>query len=201
MSIVIPLAEPFGAYDGRRDLERVIGEVAERLPETMQSLASLAFNYRWSWMVGGGDLFRDIDPDAWRRSGGNPRYVLEGTAPRRFQEMARDEAYVDRLRVISDAVAADLSRPNMPVAGDTLKAASDLAVPMVGVGLLYRQGYFHQRLDLDGWQREYWVDADFERLPAVRVSGPDQRPLTVELTIRQRTVRCDVWRVDFGRVP
>ena len=232
MSTVIPLADPFGAHDGRRDLERVIGEVAERLPESMQSLASLAFNFRWSWMVGGGDLFHDIDPDAWRRSGGNPRYVLEGTAPRRFQEMARDDAYVERLRTISQAVAADLRRPNAPVggqsarpvayfcsefgahrslalyggglgvlAGDTLKAASDLAVPMVGVGLLYRQGYFHQRLDLDGWQREYWVDADFERLPAVRVTGPDQRPLTVELTIRQRTVRCDVWRIDFGRVP
>jgi len=232
MSTAISLPDPVGAHDGRRDLERAIGELAERLPEVMQPLAALAFNYRWSWMVGGGDLFHDIDPDAWRRSGCNPRTVIEATAPRRFQELARDGGYVARMRAIVEAVAADLRRPNTPVAGqnkrpvayfcsefgahcslalyggglgvlagDTLKAASDLAVPMVGVGLFYRQGYFHQRLDRDGWQREYWTNTDFERLPAVRVTGPDQRPLIIELAIRTRTVRCDVWRIDFGRVP
>ena len=232
MSTAIPLMEPLGADDGRRDLERAVGELAERLPEAMQPLAALAFNFRWSWMVGGGDLFHDIDPDAWRRSGCNPRYVIEATSPRRFQELARTADYVARLRAITQAVADDLRRPAAPVAGqtarpvayfcsefgahsslalyggglgvlagDTLKAASDLAVPMVGVGLLYRQGYFHQRLDLDGWQREYWIDADFERLPAVRVTGPGQRPLIIELTVRGRPVRCDIWRVDFGRVP
>jgi starch phosphorylase len=232
MSTAIPLPEPFGAHDGRRDLERAIAELAERLPEAMQPLAALAYNFRWAWMVGGGALFHDIDPDSWRRSGCNPRYVIEATAPRRFQELARDSGYGERLRTIAEAVAADLRRPSAAVggqttrpvayfcsefgahcslalyggglgvlAGDTLKAAADLAVPMVGVGLLYRQGYFHQRLDLDGWQREYWTDADFERLPAVRVTGPDQRPLTIGLTIRKRTVHCDIWRVDFGRVP
>ncbi len=232
MSTAIPLPESYGVSDGRRDLERAIAELAERLPEPMQPLAALAFNYRWSWMVGGGDLFHDIDPDAWRRSGCNPRSVLEATAPRRFQELARNADYIGRLHAIAGAVASDLRRPSLAVAGqsarpvayfcsefgahcslalyggglgvlagDTLKAASDLAVPMVGVGLLYRQGYFHQRLDLDGWQREYWIDADFERLPTVRVSGPDQRPLIVELTIRGRSVRCDIWRIDFGRVP
>ena len=232
MTTAIPLPEALGAHDGRRDHEYAIGELAERLPEAVQPLAALAFNYRWSWMVGGGALFHDIDPDAWRRSGCNPRYVIEATAPRRFHELARDQGYLARLRAITEAVAADLRRPSTPVAGqtgrpvayfcsefgahcslalyggglgvlagDTLKAASDLAVPMVGVGLLYRQGYFHQRLDLEGWQREYWTDTDFERLPAVRVTGADQRPLTVELTLRKRLVRCDIWRIDFGRVP
>ena len=232
MSTAIPLPEPLGPHDGRRDLERAIAELAERLPEAVQPLAALAFNFRWSWMLGGGTLFHDIDPDSWRRSGCNPRYVIEATAPRRFQELGRDASYVERVRVIAEAVAADVRRPSTPVAGqtarpvayfcsefgahcslalyggglgvlagDTLKAASDLAVPMIGVGLLSRQGYFHQRLDIDGWQREYWTDADFERLPAVRVTGPDQRPLTVELVLRSRTVRCDIWRIEFGRVP
>ncbi len=87
------------------------------------------------------------------------------------------------------------------LAGDTLKAAADLAVPMVGVGLFYRQGYFHQRLDIEGWQHEYWVNADFERLPAVRVTDREQRPLVVDVQVRDRQVHCDIWRVDFGRVP
>jgi len=51
------------------------------------------------------------------------------------------------------------------LAGDFLKQASDLRVPLVGVGLMYRQGYFRQRLDTTGWQHEYWVDTDPERLP------------------------------------
>ncbi|MGH7786789.1 MAG: alpha-glucan family phosphorylase [Candidatus Binatia bacterium] len=232
MSTAVPLPESYGTTDGRRDLERAIGELAERLPESIQALASLAFNYRWSWMVGGAELFHDIDPDAWRRSGENPRSVLEAAPPRRFQELARSEEYVGRVRGIAAAVTTDLQRPSSPVqgqsskpvayfcsefgahgslalyggglgvlAGDTLKAASDLAVPMVGVGLLYRQGYFHQRLDLEGWQREYWVDTDFGRLPTVRVTGADQRPLTVDVEIRRRIVHCDIWRIDFGRVP
>jgi starch phosphorylase len=50
------------------------------------------------------------------------------------------------------------------LAGDLLKQASDSAVPMVGVGLMYRQGYFRQRIDISGWQHEYWIDTDPERL-------------------------------------
>jgi starch phosphorylase len=87
------------------------------------------------------------------------------------------------------------------LAGDLLKAASDIALPMVGVGLLYRQGYFHQRLDAEGWQHEYWINTQFERLPAVRVTGADDQPLTVGVTIRDRTVHIQVWRIDVGRVP
>jgi starch phosphorylase len=87
------------------------------------------------------------------------------------------------------------------LAGDVLKTASDLALPLVGVGLLYRQGYFHQRLDDGGWQREYWTSTDYERLPAVRVSGSDDRPLRIRLPLWDRDVSVQVWRIDFGRVP
>ncbi|MGD9764508.1 MAG: alpha-glucan family phosphorylase [Candidatus Binatia bacterium] len=228
----LSVPQPFGPYDGQRDVQRAVGELADRMPEPLKPLAALAFNYRWSWLVGGGQLFHDIDPDAWRRSGCNPRYVIEATSPRRFNELAQDEGYVRRLRAIVEAVEEDLHAPARPVggqtsrpvayfcsefgahcslalyggglgvlAGDTLKAASDLAVPMLGMGLFYRQGYFHQDLDLGGWQREYWVNADFERLPTVQVTGPDERPLTVVVDIRGRTVHCDIWRADFGRVP
>lgn len=87
------------------------------------------------------------------------------------------------------------------LAGDVLKAASDLALPLVGVGLLYRHGYFHQRLDFGGWQHEWWATTDFERLPAVLVTGPDRQPLTVAVSMRGRTVRIQIWRIDVGRVP
>ncbi len=87
------------------------------------------------------------------------------------------------------------------LAGDVLKAASDLALPLLGVGLLYKEGYFHQIIGNDGWQREYWIPTYFERLPAVRVTGDDGEPLQVSLPIRGRDVQLRIWRIDFGRVP
>jgi starch phosphorylase len=87
------------------------------------------------------------------------------------------------------------------LAGDLLKAASDAAVPMVAVGLLYHQGYFRQRIDTTGWQYEYWVDADVERLPAALVTNGARTPLVVSVPIRSRDVAAQIWRIDVGRVP
>ena len=87
------------------------------------------------------------------------------------------------------------------LAGDILKEASDLALPMVGVGLLYRTGYFHQRIDVTGMQHEYWLDADPERLPCVPVTGADGQPLTVMVPVDDEDLAVQVWRVDVGRVP
>lgn len=87
------------------------------------------------------------------------------------------------------------------LAGDILKEASDLALPLVGVGLMYRTGYFHQRIDNTGFQHEFWLDADPERLPCVVVTGADGRPVTVSVPIHSEVVIAQVWRVDVGRVP
>jgi glycogen phosphorylase len=217
--------------DGGRDLERAAVELQERLPEPLRALAGLAFNYSWSWMPGGLSLFRGIDPALWERCQGNPRAMIEVVAPHRLEQLADDRAYVAQLEGLTARMAAYLARPAMtgwdasrPVAyfcsefgvhrslplyggglgilaGDVLKTASDLALPMVGVGLLYRQGYFHQRLDVKGWQHEWWTTTDFERLPAVPVSGPDGEPLTVDVTMRERVVHIQIWRIDIGRVP
>jgi starch phosphorylase len=87
------------------------------------------------------------------------------------------------------------------LAGDFLKQASDDALPFVGVGLLYRQGYFRQRVDATGLQHEYWVDIDPERLPAALVTGADGAPLSVTVPIADEQVRARIWRVEVGRVP
>ncbi len=86
------------------------------------------------------------------------------------------------------------------LAGDVLKEASDQRMPMVGVGLLYRQGYCRQRIDASGWQQEYWVDIDPGRLPAVLVTQRES-PLRVSVPIGTREVGAQVWRVDVGRTP
>ena len=87
------------------------------------------------------------------------------------------------------------------LAGDILKQASDMALPMVGVGLLYRQGYFQQRMDQSGYQHEYWLQVDPERVPAALVTNGDNTPLTVTVPLRGRDVTVQVWRLDIGRTP
>lgn len=86
------------------------------------------------------------------------------------------------------------------LAGDHLKSASDLGVPLVGVGLLYQQGYFRQYLSQSGWQQESYVDNDFHNLPVSMVSYPDGRPVTVEVDLAGQPVHAQVWKVQVGRV-
>ena len=86
------------------------------------------------------------------------------------------------------------------LAGDHLKSASDLGLPLVAVGLLYHHGYFRQRLRRDGWQEETYSQIDVNDLPLQIVRGRDGEPVYVELEMRWRTVRVKAWRVDVGRV-
>ena len=87
------------------------------------------------------------------------------------------------------------------LAGDHLKSASDLGVPLVGVGLLYRSGYFRQSLGPDGGQRERYPSTDWADLPLSDVTDPAGAPLVVEVEIGDETVRAAVRRIQVGRVP
>jgi glycogen phosphorylase len=87
------------------------------------------------------------------------------------------------------------------LAGDHLKSASDLGVPLVGVGLLYRGGYFRQSLGPDGGQRERYPETDWANLPLVDQLDPAGEPLVVEVEIGEEAVRAAVRRIQVGRVP
>jgi starch phosphorylase len=87
------------------------------------------------------------------------------------------------------------------LAGDLVKQASDNAAPFVAVGLMYRQGYFRQRIDASGWQHEYWVDTDPERLPAALVTDEQGHHVQVIVPFEEREIVARIWRVDVGRVP
>ncbi len=86
------------------------------------------------------------------------------------------------------------------LAGDHLKSASDLGVPLVSVGLLYQQGYFRQYLNQSGWQQEAYLSNDFFNLPVSLVYLADGRPLMVEVKLSERPVCAQVWKVQVGRV-
>ena len=87
------------------------------------------------------------------------------------------------------------------LAGDHLKSASDLGVPLVGVWLLYQQGYFKQYLNEAGWQQEAYANNDFHNLPLRLERQPDGTPYTISVAYPGRQVVAQVWRAQVGRVP
>lgn len=87
------------------------------------------------------------------------------------------------------------------LAGDHLKAASDLALPLTGVGLLYREGYFHQFLDQDGWQQEEYPEIDFYHLPVNRAKDPSGKEVSISISGPNGEIRVVVWNIMVGRIP
>lgn len=87
------------------------------------------------------------------------------------------------------------------LAGDHLKSASDLGLPLIAIGLLYHYGYFRQRLRRDGWQEEYYGETFPAELPLTLLKDDSGAPRLIEVNIRQRRVRAQVWQAQVGRVP
>jgi len=214
---------------GRDDLERAAAALASRLPEPLGVFARLAYNYRWSWLPGGPELFSAIDPERWALCAANPVRLLQEASTEGLGRAAGDQALLSRAAEAQETIAAELAgsaggadspgptaflcaeyaiHASLPVysgglgalAGDLVKQASDDDAPFVAVGLMYREGYFRQRLDASGWQHEYWTPTDPPRVPAALVTGPDGRAQTVSVTIGGVPVNAQVWRVQVGRV-
>src|SRR3954447_24474972 len=216
---------------GSRDLERAAGALATRLPEPLGVLARVAYNYRWAWDPDGPDVFRSVDPDRWERVAENPVKLLQEANTARLIAASTDDDLLARAAALEERIKADLARPahtvatverpvayfsaeygfhaSFPIysgglgalAGDILKEASDRAWPLVAIGLLYRNGYFRQRIDNKGWQHEYWVDTDPDRLPTALVTSDDGTPITISVTVGDEEVVAQIWRTDVGRVP
>jgi len=216
---------------GAADLTSRIELLAERLSPSLKPLAQVAYNYRWSWAADGPALFRDINAHRWELANGNPVRFLSELWPSVQEAVEHNEGLRARIDALVEEINADLARPqrmrpgvdgqvaffcaefgfhhSMPIysgglgvlAGDILKEASDQALPMVGIGLFYRRGYFRQRLDLSGRQQEFWLANDPRNLPMARVSALDGTPLQLSVEVGGRTIAFEVWRVDIGRVP
>jgi glycogen phosphorylase len=85
------------------------------------------------------------------------------------------------------------------LAGDHIKSASDLDIPLIGIGLFYSQGYFRQRLDREGWQQEQYLQTDISQLPMEPAIGKNGEPVAVELVTRSGVIHAKVWRAKVGR--
>ncbi|WP_314177303.1 alpha-glucan family phosphorylase [Streptomyces winkii] len=208
------------------------------LPEPLRPLSELAHNLRWSWHPPTRRFFRELDPEAWRLSGGDPLRTLCGLAPSKLAQLASDRAFLRRLAVAAGDLHDALSEPrwyqreaestgDLPravayfspefgltgalpqysgglgiLAGDHLKAAGDLGVPLIGVGLLYRHGYFRQSLSHDGRQQEHYPVLDPAELPLRLLREEDGLPVRIALRLPGgRSLHAHVWLARVGRVP
>ncbi len=86
------------------------------------------------------------------------------------------------------------------LSGDHLKSASDLGVPLIGIGLLYQQGYFNQSLNKEGWQQEHYVDLNINNLPLQPLLDSNGKPLLISIDTRSGLLSARVWLVQVGRI-
>ena len=215
---------------GGRDVEAAVATLATRLPAPLRPLAAIAYNLRWSWDRDGDALFSTIDADRWAVARHDAVRLLVESGPDVLARAAADDHVLARVSALECRIADDLARPkadggvpdpvvflcaeygvhrSLPLyagglgilAGDILKEASDQALPMIAIGLRYHLGYFHQRLDLTGWQHEYWTEHDPGVSSMVRLTDGNGAPLEVPVAVYDRTVRVQALRVDVGRVP
>ncbi|HUH07381.1 MAG TPA: alpha-glucan family phosphorylase, partial [Egibacteraceae bacterium] len=205
--------------------------VRPSLPAELQPLMELAVNLRWAWDRPTRELFRSADPDLWDDVGGNPVALLGRLPQARLTALMGDADFMGRMAETHSDLQRYLTRDGWSqdgdpaprvayfspefglthamqtysgglgvLAGDHLKATSDLGIEMVGVGLLYRHGYFHQLLDADGWQQERYPDLNPFDLPLRRFEH-DGAPVTVSVELEGRSVDCQIWLAQVGRVP
>jgi glycogen phosphorylase len=211
------------------DVVHRIEELEDRLVPELRPLARVAYNYRWSWIREGDRVFAAIDPHRWRLAAQNPVEFLFELSRERQRAAAAQPSLVDDVQRLAQQVESDVALPegepsrapiaffcaefgvhaSLPIysgglgvlAGDFLKEASDRALPMIGIGLFYRRGYFCQRLDLTGWQQEYWLEHDPSLLPLALVRGPDGGPLRLTVDVFGRPFAFGAWCAQVGRVP
>jgi starch phosphorylase len=129
------------------------------------------------------------------------------TAPRWYQQRGEQVELPATIAYFSMEFGVTEALPNYSgglgvLAGDHLKAASDLGVPLIGVGLLYRSGYFRQSLSLDGWQEEHYPVLDPRGLPLELITDAAGTPVQVHVSVPgDRTLHARIWRAQVGRVP
>lgn len=200
--------------------------VTRHLPEQLTGLEMLCKNLWWCWNDDAKALFKSIDAELWHKSGHNPMEILDKVSLKRYNELAKDEDFLARMnRVINEFYTYmekknERTEPSVAyfcmeygldtslkiysgglgiLAGDYLKETSDMNVNLVAVGLLYKYGYFTQRLTPQGNQVADYTAQDFLKIPAEPVIGEDGVWKSVSMNLPGRTLYARIWKVAVGR--
>lgn len=202
--------------------------VKSHIPDALKKADILAHNLWWTWNAEATDLFASMDADLYSKCRQNPVKMMSLMSYDALDALAHDDDFIERMNHVYKHFdnymrpAPDATRPSVAyfcmeygfshvlqiysgglgiLAGDYLKQASDSNVDLVGVGLLYRYGYFSQTLSMDGRQIANYEAQDFDALPIEKVMDPATgRQMLVEVPFPNYTVYAYVWRVNVGRI-
>lgn len=200
--------------------------VERSLPEKLQALDELSKNLWWSWNTEAVQLFESIDSDTWYKLERNPIALLDSINMVKLTELANNEDFLYRLHKVYSEFKAYMAAKDSTkhpriayfsmeyglhaslkiysgglgiLAGDYLKESSDKNVPLTAVGLLYRYGYFTQRLSAQGEQEAGYEAQNFYKLPITPVRKENGEWITISVAFPGRNVIARLWKVDVGR--
>ena len=201
--------------------------VHQSIPDKLKSLEEISRNLWWSWTQDAIDLFASIDHELWVEVEENPVELLERLLLDKLKELEADNDFSNRLQSIYKKYQEYMSekpKEGLPtisyfsmeygihnslktfsgglglLAGDYLKEASDFNVPMTGVGLLYKYGYFRQLISAGGEQVALSDAQDFSRLPVSPVRDEEGNWKSVQIVLPGRTLHARLWKVLVGRI-
>ena len=200
--------------------------VEKGIPERLKPLEELSRNLWWCWTVAARDLFESIDPALWAKVDRNPIVLLDKLTSARCEELCSDSEFLARMDAVYKEFTEYMAEKPAPehakvayfsmeyglhstlkiysgglgiLAGDYLKEASDRNVGMVAVGLLYRYGYFTQRLSAQGAQEATYEAQNFFKLPISPVRDEFGNWITTQVALPGRTLSARVWKCQVGR--
>ncbi|MBQ8492860.1 MAG: alpha-glucan family phosphorylase, partial [Alistipes sp.] len=200
--------------------------VEKGIPERLKPLEELSRNLWWCWTVAARDLFESVDQELWVKVDRNPIALLDKLSASRCEELCADKDFLKRMDAVYKEFTEYMSEKPSPehakvayfsmeyglhsslkiysgglgiLAGDYLKEASDRNVPMVAVGLLYRYGYFTQRLSAQGAQEATYEAQNFFKLPIAPVRDEFGNWITTQVAFPGRTLTARVWKCQVGR--
>ncbi len=198
------------------------------VPKELEDLQRLSKNLWWTWNYEAEELFSSIDPELWEKSEKSPARLLDSLTVEHYQKLSADKefmaAYSHVVKKFDDYMAEGKNKKSETIAyfsmeyglhssvkiysgglgvlaGDYLKQASDDNVDMVGIGLLYRYGYFSQNLSLNGEQLANYHPHNFTYMSAQPVRNEMGEWVKISIAFPGRNIYAKVWRIDVGRIP
>lgn len=198
------------------------------IPDRFTGLKRLSRNLWWTWNPETVELFRMIDPIQWEALNHNPMSLLESLTVKQMMQLERNEAFITKLDKVYGEFEAYMKKASEKprhqiayfsmeyglhdtvqifsgglgiLAGDYLKQASDSNANMIGVGLLYRYGYFRQHLSMFGDQVASYNPQKFTHMPLKPVRNSNGEWVMISIVLPGRNLYAKVWKLDVGRIP
>ncbi len=201
--------------------------VESNLPESLEPLRELSRNLWWVWNQQARDLFQSVDPLVWEEVLHNPILLLERVNYNRLLELSKDKPFMKKMIETHADLQNYLAARKSPVApkiayfsmeyglhdslkifsgglgvlaGDYLKEASDANIDLIGVGLLYRYGYFKQTIDTEGNQINNYIAERFSKIPVQPAYDAEGNWVEVTVEFPNRQVMAKVWQANVGAI-